>query len=96
MDAKARLTVGLLAAAAVMATAAPLGAQNRNPDDKTVIDPDTTPAAKALDRRFREMLNRVPDAKDSNDPWRSVRAAETTAKTKPKDDKKHPAAAAVK
>jgi hypothetical protein len=73
-------------------TATPVGAQAQKPEDKTVIDPDTTPEAKALDRRFREILNRTPDSKNENDPWGSVRAAESTSKAKPKDDKKNSAA----
>jgi hypothetical protein len=53
-------------------------------DSKSIVDPDTLPQNRELDRRYHEILNRQPDGKDAHDPWGSVRAAE-----KPKDDKKH-------
>ena len=80
---------GIFAAAAVLTLlSGPVHSQD-NPDSKVVVDPDSLPQNKELDRRYHEILNRQPDGKDSHDPWGNVRASET--KPKPKDDKKHSA-----
>lgn len=92
MNATQKFAAGMLAVAALMLTAAPMPALAQDSGGKVVVDPDETPSAKALDRRFRDVLNRMPDAKESNDPWGSVRAAEST-KPKAKDEKKQPATA---
>jgi hypothetical protein len=91
MNATPKFAAGALAAVLLLA-AAPMRAHAQDVDSKVVVDPDETPSAKALDRRFRDVLNRMPDSKESNDPWGSVRAAEST-KPKAKDEKKQPATA---
>ena len=89
MDTRLKNRKGRLFAAAAVLTllAAPAYAQS---DSKVVVDPDSLPQAKELDRRYREILNRTPDGKDSRDPWGSVRASEAP---KAKDQKKNPASA---
>ena len=79
---------GIFAATALLALVlppAPAFSEMIDKDSKVVVDPDTLPQNRELDRRYHEMLNRQPDAKDPHDPWGSVRASEA----KPKDDKKH-------
>ncbi len=78
------LRAGFFAAAALLALSA--GHAYAQSDSKVVVDPDDLPQNKALDRQYREMLNRVPDGKDANDPWGTVRGAE--APTTKKDKKK--------
>ena len=36
------------------------------------------------DKRYKELLRKIPNAATSNDPWGDVRAAETPAKGKKK------------
>jgi hypothetical protein len=81
---------GIFAAAAVLALLSGPAYSQDNPDSKVVVDPDTLPQNKELDRRYHEILNRQPDGKDPHDPWGSVRASEAP-KPKPKDDKKQSA-----
>ncbi|HLL28937.1 MAG TPA: hypothetical protein VKT73_14970 [Xanthobacteraceae bacterium] len=77
---------GLLAAAAVLSLFAwPAHAQQSDSDSKVIVDPDTLPQNKALDRRFREILQRTPDGVQTHDPWATVRASDVT---NVKDDKK--------
>jgi hypothetical protein len=56
-----------------------------NADSKAVVDPDSLPQAKELDRRYRDVLKRQPDGVAAQDPWASVRASEVPSK--PKDKK---------
>ena len=80
---------GILAAATALTFfAIPTYAQDSG---KAVIDPDSLPEAKALDRRYQEILRRQPDGNDTHDPWSSVRASDVTNK-QPAKDKKGPAA----
>jgi hypothetical protein len=80
---------GFFAAMALLALLAePAYSQQSDPDSKTVVDPDTLPQNKELDRHYHEIIDRQPDGKESNDPWGSVRASDVS---KPKDDKKHAA-----
>ena len=81
---------GLFAAAAVLTLLAAPAYSQSDSDSKVVVDPDSLPQAKALDRRYREILDRQPDGKDPHDPWGSVRASEAP---KAKDQKKNPASA---
>ena len=85
------LMAGVFAAAALSLLAAPAYAQKDDKDSNTVIDPDSLPEAKALDRRYREILNRQPDTQGSNDPWAKVRGSDVTNKDATKKDKKQPA-----
>src|ERR1700687_4336225 len=87
---------GIFAVTAFLALAllaAPAFSEMIDKDSKVVVDPDTLPQNRELDRRYHEILNRQPDGKDAHDPWGTVRASET--KPKPKDDKKHPATGTV-
>lgn len=77
----------LTALLALALSAAPASSEMIDKDSKVVVDPDTLPQNRELDRRYHEILNRQPDGKDAHDPWGNVRASET--KPKPKDDKKH-------
>ena len=80
---------GIFAVMALLALAlpaAPAFSAMIDKDSKVVVDPDSLPQNRELDRRYREILNRQPDGKDAYDPWGNVRASETP---KPKDDKKH-------
>jgi hypothetical protein len=80
---------GFFAATALLALLAGLAySQQSDLDSKTVVDPDTLPQNKELDRRYHEIIDRQPDGKENNDPWGSVRASDVS---KPKDDKKHSA-----
>jgi hypothetical protein len=82
--------IGIFAVTALPALAllaAPAFSEMIDKDSKVVVDPDTLPQNRELDRRYHEILNRQPDGKDAHDPWGTVRASET--KPKPKDDKKH-------
>ena len=80
---------GILAAAAALTLFA--GPTHAEDSGKAVIDPDSLPEAKALDRRYQEILRRQPDGKDTHDPWSSVRASDGANK-QPAKDKKNPAA----
>jgi hypothetical protein len=83
------LKIGIFAATVLLAlVTGPAYSQMIDPDSKVVVDPDTLPQNRELDRRYHEILNRQPDGKDAHDPWGNVRASETP---KPKDDKKHSA-----
>jgi hypothetical protein len=75
----------VMALLALALLAAPAFSEMIDKDSKVVVDPDTLPQNRELDRRYHEILNRQPDGKDAHDPWGNVRASET----KPKDDKKH-------
>jgi hypothetical protein len=90
------LKAGIFSATALLALAlptAPAFSEMIDKDTKVVVDPDSLPQNKELDRRYHEILNRQPDGKDAHDPWGTVRASET--KPKPKDDKKHPGTGTV-
>ncbi|MGN6310613.1 MAG: hypothetical protein ACTHNN_13785 [Xanthobacteraceae bacterium] len=79
----------MLRAAVIFALfATPALAQNVNLIPET---PSKTPEQieqdKQLQREYRDSLRKIPDAKTSNDPWGSVRSAETPAsapRAKPK------------
>jgi len=75
---------GIFTTAAVL-TLLTAPAYPQQSDSKVVVNPDTLPQNKALDRRYREILDRLPDGKDPHDPWGSVRASEA----KPKEQKKN-------
>ena len=94
MNAKRKSSkAGILAAAAAVALlAAPAYAQKDDKDSKTVIDPDSLPEAKALDRQYRQILNRMPDQQGPHDPWASVRASEVPSNPPAKDKKNSTAA----
>ncbi|HWK86355.1 MAG TPA: hypothetical protein VNQ34_02500 [Xanthobacteraceae bacterium] len=47
------------------------------------IDPEMLPENRAIDQRYRNTLQRLPDGQESNDPWRKFRAVETESKPKP-------------
>jgi hypothetical protein len=47
------------------------------------IDPEMLPENRAIDQRYRNTLQRLPDGQESNDPWRKFRAVETEGKAKP-------------
>ena len=49
----------------------------------TTIDPEMLPENRAIDQRYRNTLQRLPDGEESNDPWRKSRPAETESKPKP-------------
>lgn len=50
----------------------------------TITDPEMMPENRAIDQQYRSALKRLPEPKDSNDPWNKVRAVEQTdPKAKP-------------
>jgi hypothetical protein len=49
----------------------------------TTIDPEMLPENRAIDQRYRNTLQRLPDGQESNDPWRKFRAVESEGKAKP-------------
>jgi hypothetical protein len=49
--------------------------------------PEEKEAEAERDKKYRDSLRKIPDAKVSNDPWGTVRSADT-----PKDASKTPAA----
>jgi hypothetical protein len=78
---------GIFAVTALLALAllaVPAFSEMIDKDSKVVVDPDTLPQNRELDRRYHEILNRQPDGKDAHDPWGNVRASEAP---KPKDHK---------
>lgn len=48
-----------------------------------VIDPEMLPENRAIDQQYRNTLRRLPDPKETNDPWSKFRAVETDNKAKP-------------
>jgi hypothetical protein len=46
--------------------------------------PDEIERDRQLDKAYRDSLRKIPDAKAVNDPWGSVRSAETPAAATPR------------
>lgn len=51
-----------------------------------IIDPETLPAGRALDQKYRNTLKRLPEPQVKHDPWGYVRAgSEQNASTRKKE-----------
>jgi hypothetical protein len=91
--------IGLVALAAVPARAqAPTGADGPHVNllaDQPSKTPEEREQEAERDRKYRESLKKIPDAKVSNDPWGSVRS-DAPKNTKETATAKTPAAAKAK